>query len=215
MEKTAIDVNTGNAQEIIEKLRQEAAALKEDILFSAQKEAESILEQFRQRADEEKKNIELAFQADIDALKEKNFSSLSIEKRKIILNQRNRFVEDVLSLVRREAERFRSQKEYYDFLIKACGEGVKVVGSKDIEIIYSYCDEAAFDSREFQDKIRIFCSSMGSGSQLEFIKGEFKDIGVIVQSQDTRLIYDNRFESRLKRNYDEVYMGLLQEAIKD
>ena len=118
-------------------------------------------------------------------------------------------------MTRQEARNFRSQKDYYDFLIKACGEGAKVVGSENIDVIYSYCDEAAFASREFQDKVKVFCAALGCDCRIDFIKGEFKDIGVIVQSQDTRLIYDNRFESRLKRDYDGIYLKLLQEAAKD
>jgi vacuolar-type H+-ATPase subunit E/Vma4 len=215
MQKNTIDINTGNAQKIIEKIRREADLLSDNILFSAKKEAQDLLDKSKQMFEAEKEKIEQDLQREIAALKEKNSSSLSIEKRKIILNQKNRFVEDVLSLVRLEAEKFRSNKDYYDFLVKACGEGARVIGSKDIEVIYSYCDEAAFTSREFQDKIRLFCSAIGCDCRIEFIKGDFKDIGVIIQSQDTRLIYDNRFESRLKRGYDEIFMELLQEALQE
>jgi vacuolar-type H+-ATPase subunit E/Vma4 len=215
MGKNTIDLNTGNADKITEKIRKEAVSLKENILFSARKEAENILKQAQFEAKLKRETLEREFEREMDEFKEKNYSSLSIEKKKIILNQKNRFVEDVLSLVRQEAQKFRSDKEYYDFLVKACGEGAMVVGAKSIEMIYSYCDEVAFSSYDFIEKVRLFCSSIGCACQIEFVKGEFKDIGVIVQSQDSRLIYDNRFESRIKRNYDEIFMGLLQEALRD
>ena len=47
---------------------------------------------------------------------------------------------------------------------------------------------------------------------VEFKKSDFSEIGVIVQSQDGRLLFDNRFSARLKRAYDEIYMKLLKEA---
>lgn len=210
-----MDLNTKNPEKIIEKIRQEADLLSESILSSAMKEAQVLSEQSRKMLEAEKAKIEQDLRLETAVFKEKNISFLSIEKRKIILNQKNRFVEDVLSLVRQEAEKFRFNKDYYDFLIKACCEGARVVGSKDVEVLYSYCDEAAFTSPEFGDKIRLFCSAIGCDCSISFLKGEFKDIGVIIQSKDTRLIYDNRFESRLKRDYDEIFMNLLQEALQE
>jgi vacuolar-type H+-ATPase subunit E/Vma4 len=47
---------------------------------------------------------------------------------------------------------------------------------------------------------------------LKFNKADFSDLGVIVNSIDGRIMYDNRFLARLERVKEEVYMELLKES---
>ena len=121
-----------------------------------------------------------------------------MEKRRVCLEAKSLFIEDVIAAVKREAENFRGSKDYVKFLREAILEGIKIVDDRKVQVFYSHLDEKAI-------------SQVGD-LPVEFKRSDFGEIGVIVQSQDGRLLFDNRFSARLKRSYDEIYVKLLKEA---
>jgi V/A-type H+/Na+-transporting ATPase subunit E len=206
------DINRENAQELCEKIRQDGDYEVGSILSRAKKEADAIAEEGRKQA--EKKAQELAKETDKDTakIKEKIFSTLSMEKKRIILEDKNSLLAKVLERVKKLAEEFRRSKDYPDFLASAVLEGAKVIDAPEIDIQYSQADAKIF-TEGFAAKMQALCGEkLGRKQVMKFQSAGFEDIGVIVRSLDGRLSYDNRFISRLNRVYDEVYMELLRGA---
>jgi V/A-type H+-transporting ATPase subunit E len=187
--------------EICRRIIEDATFQADFMLTRAEKEKSEILKEANQEAENKKKEILRKNEIDIEKIKQKIFSTLNLEKKKLFLEEKGRFIESIIEKVRETAMEFRKDPGYKKFLEKAVSEGVEVVGEKEAEVLYSGLDEKIIKD-DFIKNI--------NGVALEFKKSDFKDIGVIVQSKDSRLIYDNTFSARFKRLYDEIYMDLLK-----
>ncbi|MDP3730262.1 MAG: V-type ATP synthase subunit E family protein [Candidatus Omnitrophota bacterium] len=186
------------AEEICSRIREESSEEAELLLGKANKERERILSEASKEADARAGTILSAAEKEAADKRERAFSTVTMEKRRVDLEARSLFIEDVIAAVKREAEKFRGSPDYVKFLREAILEGVGIIDDKKAQVFYSHLDEGVI--AQFNDL------------DVEFKIGDFNDIGVIVQSQDDRLLFDNRFSARLKRAYDEIYMKLLKEA---
>jgi len=83
----------------------------------------------------------------------------------------------------------------------------------DVVVYYAAQDEHIFD-KDFVKNLTGRCSAaMNKTCVLTLNKSDFKDLGVIINSADGRMMFDNRFSARLERIYDDIYMELLKEAV--
>ena len=192
-----------DAGEICRKIVEDATAQADSILASAEKERSKILEEASHEAENKKREALKNNDIEIEKTKQKIFSTLNLEKKKLFLEEKSRFIETALEKVREIAAEFRKDPGYKAFLEKAISEGVEVIGEGEVSVLYSALDEKII-KEDFIKNVK--------GVALEFKKCDFKDIGVIVQSKDSRLIYDNTFSARFKRLYDDIYMDLLKGA---
>lgn len=196
--KDVSKINGENAQMICSRIREESSEEAEFLLGKAHKERERILSEASKEAQDRARAILLAAEKEVAQTRERIFSTVTMEKRRVDLEARSLFIADVIAGVKKEAESFRGSLDYVEFLRKAVLEGIKIVDDKKAQVFYSHLDEGAI--------------SQLNDLPMEFKKSDFGQIGVIVQSQDGRLLFDNRFSARLKRAYDEIYMKLLKEA---
>jgi len=189
-------VKVEDAEEICRRITEDAASQADVMFMGAKKEKARILEEANLEAETKKKEILKRNELEIDKIRQKIFSTLNLEKKKLFLEEKGRFVETILEKVTETAMEFRKDPGYRAFLEKAIAEGIAVLGEAEVEVMYSGLDEKII--KDIQVK----------GTQ--FKKSDFKDTGVIVQSKDSRLIYDNRFSARFKRLHDEISMELLR-----
>jgi len=196
--KDILKINGKNADEICSKIREESFKEEQLVLDKANKEKERILSEAAKEAERQASACLFVADNEIAQIKERIFSAVTMEKKKITLNGKSLFIADVFAAVQQEAENFRRNKDYTKFLKEAILEGMEIVDSSKSQVFYSYLDEKAISSIK--------------DLPVEFKKGAFSEIGVIVQSQDGRLLFDNRFSARFKRAYDEIYMKLLKDA---
>lgn len=194
-------IKTEDAEEICKRIVEDATIQADIVLGDARKEFSRILEEASLEADAKIREILKRNDIDIEKMKQKIFPTLNLEKKKLFLQEKSRFIEAILKQVMALSVEFRKDSGYKNFLEKAILEGIEIIGGIDIEVLYSYLDEKIIKG-DFIQNIKSVA--------LEFKKGEFKDIGVIVQSKDSRLVYDNTFSARFKRLYDEIYMDLLK-----
>ena len=192
-----------DAGEICRKIVEDATAQADSILASAEKERSKILEEASHEAENKKREALKKNDIEIEKTKQKIFSTLNLEKKKLFLEEKSRFIETALEKVREIAAEFRKDPGYKAFLEKAISEGVEVIGEGEVSVLYSALDEKIIKEELVKNM---------KGVSLEFKKCDFKDIGVIMQSKDSRLIYDNTFSARFKRMHDDIYMDLLKGA---
>ena len=192
-------VNIDNADEICSKIKEESSEEAGSILAKAHKEKERLLFEASKAAQEQASRILQDNDEKIKNATEKAFSIINMEKRKISLEGKSLFVDDVIAAVKKEAENYRANANYEKFLKEAILEGVMIIGETNVQVFYSPLDE---------DLIARF-----KNIPVEFKKGSFLDLGVTVQSPDGRVSFDNTFSARLKRAYDEIYVNLLREAM--
>jgi len=205
-------VNRQDAEIICAKIREEAEYQYREILQKARNEAEEIIQQARRQAESQREELFNALKKELAKAEEKIISMFNLEKKRIILEGKRAFVEDVMDAVKKEAEAFRNSVEYPDFLKKAIMEGLSVIDDENIDVIYSQIDSRFINDAFINEVTLLAKDRFHPGVNIKFQKGDFKDIGIIMQSQDGRRIYDNRFSARLKRVYEDVYAQLLKEA---
>jgi vacuolar-type H+-ATPase subunit E/Vma4 len=210
--KDYLRVNGQEAQQICAKIREEAESQITDILGRARKEAEKILAQAAQTAADKKTQMLKELDTQLNQARERILSALNLGKKKIFLGEKNKFAQEVLEGVIKESERFRNSEGYRAFLKKAIIEGASVIDTQDLDVFYSGFDAGVVDESFIKDTTTLAADKFRKSLVFKFHKSDFKDIGVIVQSQDGHLSYDNRFLARLKRAQENVYMKLLKEA---
>ncbi len=198
VEKDASKIRSENAEKICSEISKESSEEAELLLGKARKEGERILSEASRAAKRRTDAILLDAEKETAGMKTRTFSTVTMEKRRISLEMKSLYIADVMAAVKREAENFRGQKDYAKFLREAILEGVKIVDDKKAQVFYSHFDEEAISQ----------IKDLG----VEFKKSDSGDIGLIVQSQDGRLLFDNRFSARLKRAYDGIYMKLIKEV---
>jgi len=190
-----------DAGEICKRIVGDADSQASIILTNAKKEKSEILKEANQEAENKKKDILKKNEIEIEKMKQKIFSTLNLEKRKLFLEEKSRFIEVIIEKVKIMAMEFRKDPGYRNFLEKAISEGIEVVGTSEVDVLYSGLDEKIINENSIKNI---------KGAMLNFKRNDFKDIGVIMQSKDSGRIYDNTFSARLKRLYDEIYMDLLK-----
>ncbi len=201
-----------SADEICRKIREGSEYEVKDILERARREAEKILGEAKKEADKRQEVVLRDLEKERERTKERILSSLNLEKKRVVLQEKNRFAENVLQAVADEAANARNSGDYATFLKKAILEGAGVIDGDEIDVLFSFLDEKAMRDN-FRKEAESLCRAKYDRSlSLTFHTKDFKDIGVIVQSRDGGMAYDNTFRSRLRRFYEDVHRELIKEA---
>ncbi|MCK9594938.1 MAG: V-type ATP synthase subunit E [Candidatus Omnitrophica bacterium] len=213
MDKKILDqVNGENADMICAKIRQDTENEVKGLLDRASREKDGMIKKAEAEAQKKANDIRREADKDIDKSRERINSTLNLEKKRLLLEGKNRFVQSVFGSVAGLAEKFREQPAYADYLQKWIIEGIRVIESDKVDLFYSFRDENIV-SDVFIRKIENICKdTLKQNVSIKPCKGDFTDIGVIVNSRDARVMFDNRFSARLSRSYDQVYMELLKEV---
>jgi vacuolar-type H+-ATPase subunit E/Vma4 len=201
-----------NADAICAKIRQDADDEIKSIMSCVQKDVQHILDTARQEIDRKREVTLAGLEKDLAKARERVVSLTNLEKKRIALEGKSRFVDEILNGVMRKAQDFRRASGYADFLIQAIVGGMEILGQTSVEVYYAAADEALFTDgfarkaeSAGQEKLKKTCA-------IVFRKSDFKDLGVVVNSKDGRVSFDNRFSARLGRIKDQVYMELLKEV---
>lgn len=205
-------INPENAEIICAKIRQDTEREVKAIMDRCAREKDNMIKSAEAEAAKKTKDIFAATEKEIVKSFERITSTQNLEKKRLALEGKNRFVQLVFDSLRGMAGKFREDPGYPGHLQDWVIEGIKVIGSEKIELFYSFRDENIVNDG-FIRKIEDICKDrLRQSVSIKPCKGDFADIGVIVNSQDGRMMFDNRFSARLSRSYDQFYMELLKEV---
>lgn len=209
IDKKYSEINLDNADKICARIREDADSQIKGILNNAEAQKKSILETAQREGKELETGIVKQLDSELEKAKQKIFSLASLEKKRLILENKNRFVEDILKTVMNIAGGFRRDVRYKEFLLQCVNEGAGIVNHDELVVLYSSLDEEII-TKGFEENAKKLCDN----KFIQFKKTEsFKDIGLIVQAVDGTIIYDNRFSMRVKRKSEELYARLLKEMV--
>lgn len=212
VEKILGQINSENAQSICAKILEDADLESKSVIERAKVQAQTISEETKKIFANKKQILLAELEKDLEKSQDKVLSTLNLEKKRILLEARSKFVDSVFTIVKQKALDFRKDSRYPEFIFNSIIEGAQVIEESEIEIFYSYLDEHIF-TNEFLDRLKAkILVVMGKSFNISLNKNDYKDLGVIINSKDGRLIFDNRFLSRLGRSYDQFYIELLKEA---
>lgn len=202
-----------HAQAILQKIQEESAREAREVIGRAQAESDRIISDAEGESARLRIELFTSLKHELDKARERVFSGVNLEKKRLVLEEKDRFIRQVLDAVRAMGEGFRQKPGYDDFLRRAVAEGSRVIGGTEMEIVYAAPDEKLFRSGGFILPLESLCQSLlKSTVTFRYTKGDFTEIGVIVCSADGRIQYDNRFSSRLARMERDIYVRLLRES---
>jgi vacuolar-type H+-ATPase subunit E/Vma4 len=112
-------INQENAQVICSKISEDADDEIKSILEAARKESEKILFQARKVVEDKNQAISRGLEREIQKSREKILSSLNLEKKRLVLGEKDKFIQSVLAQVKKKAEDFRRESNYLEFLKNA------------------------------------------------------------------------------------------------
>jgi vacuolar-type H+-ATPase subunit E/Vma4 len=205
-------VQEKNAGLIIDHIKEESGREAATIIERARGEAEKIVQDGAAETERTQTQMREALRQELEKMRERIFSSVNLEKKRIVLEEKDNFIQQVVAGVRDLAGQVRKSPGYDDFLRRAVAEGARVVDDAQVEVTYSAADEKLFLSAGFVPSLESFCRDLlKKPVALRCIKGDFDEPGVIISSVDGRIQFDNRFSSRLTRREGEIYERLLKE----
>jgi V/A-type H+/Na+-transporting ATPase subunit E len=205
--------NQENSEAICERIKQEAQEAVNNVLDNAKREVARILEEARNSAGRNKQAVLEEAGKQIQKEKERTLSSMNLEKKRLVLNGRDKFALSVFDKVTGDLGKFRQDiAGYSKFLEKTAVEGVMALNMPELVVNYAAPDEGIF-SPDFLKKIESSSrGSIGRDISLKARKSDFNDPGVIISSVDGRLTFDNRLFTRFARIKEEVHMSLLKDT---
>ena len=206
MKKEDIAAQGRNAEAILARIKEESAQESARVLGIARADEEKILVQAAADAARTKAESLEALAQELEKARERVFSSVALEKKRLLLEEKDRLIKQVLQVVQDQALQFRGTAGYADFLRAAVAEGARVVGGDSLVVTYAPADATLFAPGEF---VRSLASLKVAFS---YAQGDFDEPGVILTSADGRIRFDNRFSSRLARLEADIYARLLKEA---
>jgi vacuolar-type H+-ATPase subunit E/Vma4 len=202
-----------SAREICAKIRQESESEASSLIEKARHSADGITREAEEQAAAQRQRLMKDAEARLKRSRENLVSTLTLAKKKLFLKGIGIVMEKAVAAVEAEAQAFRSHREYPTFLKKAIVEGAGVIDQEYIDVYYASLDERLITPELIKETNAYATHKHGRQFVFAFHAADFKDIGVILQSQDGHLIFDNRFAARLRRMRTEMGMGLFKEVL--
>ncbi len=183
----------GNIDLLTQAVMSEADTAAEGILSAARAKAEAIAQQAREQAKAESEQILEQATRDAERIRRQTIASAQISARMLELEQREKILAEVFEAARKQVSSIQRWKEYGQIADQLLREAVLHLGVEAAEI------HADAVTRRFLTRERLSKISKELNVSLS-LKGLLKQgTGVIVQTKDGRMQYDNTLETRLGR----------------
>ncbi len=201
----------GNIELLEKAVMSQADAEAEKILAAAKAKAEAIRQQARDQAAAERAKILEAASRDAERINRQTVAAAQIRARMLELDQRESILAEVFTAVQGTLAEAPRGKDYGRIVEQLLREAVTHLGAESAQI---QADAAA---KRFLTPERLSKISKEMEVKLS-LKGQLKQgTGVIVQTADGRMQYDNTLETRLSRLQNAlrspVYHILMGEAL--
>ncbi|MCK5534202.1 hypothetical protein KAI68_03725 [bacterium] len=198
-----------------------------EIEKEARKEIDSILseskERVLQRLNNGKKESEQIYkqiiskaQVESKLLEKKILSEITFQIKKIELEAKEEIINEVLKCVDKKKKIFSTSKRYPEVLKQFIIEGILNLEENQVKIIINKADKKIVDKKfisaveteldkKYSFKVKIDLTT----------KEMIDDLGVIIKSQNERIVFDNTFQARMKRLDNSIRATIARKLFKD
>lgn len=193
--------DTGVLRNRIIKQAQEAAA---EILDRAKRVSERDMVYAREEAEEIKSKQRESLHPLVEIEGRKTLVDAEMGARRNLLEKKEELVSRIFDEAEDKLEELRGSDEYMEIIAKLVAEGVTSIGANAI-IEFGEKDKKIFTSEAISAIKSHIAKVMKLSPKLDFrCIGDELSSGVIVKSEDGRIIIDNSFASQLKRLKEEL-----------
>lgn len=190
------------AQIIADEILKEAEEKSQEIIGAAKKEAKTIIEAALFRAREEEAAALNEAKMEGRRIYEEMIAAGKMKARKQILHRREELINSVLEQARRELESYVQTKGYEEDLVRDAISSCQKLGSDRVVI------QANERDLKILERAKVAIESKISEGQ-KVVEVSFGPPiqtmgGLVAVSQDQKVVVDNTFEARLKREFDSL-----------
>ena len=171
----------------------------EEILGQAEREANRILENARR--DAEKIRAEMLRKAEVQAegIRRKILSSVHLEVKNQALRTREDLLTKIFQEVMKKLDAFRRTMGYDEYLKKLVIEGVLALDTDKIRILTGDIEKKRLSDATLAQIKREVKKQTGRAVSLSVADQVLPESGVVMVSADERMLFDNRFYTRMRR----------------
>ncbi len=183
----------GNIDLLTEAVLSEARTESEKILAEARQSAEKVQREAQEEADEEYQAIIERANQNADRIRRQSIASAQLNARTTLLAEREKLLAKVVDEANQQLSSIQKWSDYNQIAMNLLREALKNLNAKDVVI---HADETA--QKFFNDEaLKKLSTELKMGLNLgEPLK---KSTGVLIETTDKRLRYDNTLETRLAR----------------
>ncbi len=179
-------------------------ALSRAILHDVQAEAEQIQEDARARADQirqraqeqanaERKAILERASQEAERLRSQTVATAQLKARTMQLEYREKLLDQVFDAVRQRLESVQKRADYGQIAVKLLREAIAQLNATSVMVRADEATQKLLDAGTLDKVSKEMNAKISMGKPLE------SGIGVVVDTSDGRLHYDNTLETRLAR----------------
>ncbi len=183
----------GNIDLLTEAVLSEARTESEKILAEARDSAEKVRREAQVEADQEYQVIIERANQNADRIRRQSIASAQLNARTTTLAQREKLLSKVFDAASQQLASIQQWSDYNQIAARLLREALKNLNAKDVVI---HADETA--QKFFTPQV---LQKLSEELKMELRLGEplQKSTGVLIETSDQRLRYDNTLETRLSR----------------
>ncbi|WP_319478169.1 V-type ATP synthase subunit E family protein [Marispirochaeta aestuarii] len=183
-----LDGILGEAGVEAERIRSEAEQKAEELKQSTENQCRRILEEARQRAEAQRRSVLKAGE-----------TAVAAELRRIELRARERLNEELLEQLRKRLLQLEQSPGYRDICRELIAEAAEGIGTAKVLVCVPSSGKGRID-RELLAEAQELLSRRGLKTALELQEDDTATgPGIVCRDPSGRMVFDNRFEARMRR----------------
>ena len=192
-----LNVIVSDAEETAKRILKDAEQAAETKRNSAREEMAKWEAFFAEKTEQEKQRIEKNSQNNIE-----------MERRKIELSLREQIISESIQAAMEKVKEFASSPGYADVLRHLLTEAVYGIGKTDLIVSISAAETPVVTQELLNRWAAELSKEIGVSLKLELSPVRLRTQGISVSDREGRVVYDNRFETRLIR-----YQSAIRKAV--
>lgn len=192
-----LNVIVSDAEETAKRILKDAEQAAETKRNSAREEMAKWEAFFAEKTEQEKQRIEKNSQNNIE-----------MERRKIELSLREQIISESIQAAMEKVKEFASSPGYADVLRHLLTEAVYGIGKTDLIVSISAAETPVVTQELLNRWAAELSKEIGVSLKLELSPLRLRSQGISVSDREGRVVYDNRFETRLIR-----YQSAIRKAV--
>jgi len=205
MEKEKIIGGVGSTERIVKTIKQEASDEASRIISEAKAYSKKRMEQAENEAKKLISEAEKIAGEEADRIIENAIIEAKIEVGRQLLDFKKRIFDSVIDKAKEILQNSVNSDEYREAMLHWILEGILVLNVGKVVVSCSEVEKNIFDDSFLKDLNVLLERNLGKSIEVNFNKRSYlKKQGVIVETPDGRLSYNNTIDSRLNRLSEKI-----------
>lgn len=187
----------------------------ESILSQARAEAKQIVNKAQVEANGIRDDIVKKAETRADQVKRKILSGVHLEVKRQKLNTREKILDQIFKRVASQLEAFCQTDAYAPLLQKLVAEGILAINVESVRVLPGKIEKSLLTEKMLSQIKKDVQSSTGWSPEIVVAERPLPDTGVVIVSSDERMLFDNRFKTRIQRNQNEMRLEAVKRILND